>query len=203
MELRLFARVFAWWMREGRRRRGSEKFSKATSIARTQEVDGRELLHLWRVGCSFGTLFLTAGFESWAVSSRCLARGGELPSGNMGVWLSTVLTKVNKQLPASLEPGLSTLGLIFFLPLKSLMESCRTKKISRSWEKADMAKSLSDYQIPLKPMNLWRPRCLQSQPQPLFQAQQSGAAMIVLPLCAGLWFLLENSGSFLGLQQPM
>ena len=61
VQLRLFARVCLrdGWGKEGRGGE-SEKFCKATTFARTRKLDWRVLLHLWRVGCLFSALFLTA-----------------------------------------------------------------------------------------------------------------------------------------------
>lgn len=129
---------------------------------------------------------LQPGFESWAVSSW---EEGSLPLGTRELWLSTVLTKVNKQLPASPEPGLSTF-FFFLFPLEKLCGELQNKENKQKLGKKLIWQSCRAMTKFL--WNLWRPRWLQSQP--LFI--QAGAAMVVLQLCMGSGFYWGTLAAF-------
>lgn len=83
--LRCFARVClhdVWGMERGGEQ--SEKLCKGPSFARTKQLDRRALLRLWRVGCSFTMLFLTAWVWILGCVLMMLGERRELASGNRG-----------------------------------------------------------------------------------------------------------------------
>lgn len=60
------------------------------------------------VHCGECTVPRSLGLDLGLCPHDALQKEGSLPLGTQELWLSTKLTKVNKQLPDSLGPGLST-----------------------------------------------------------------------------------------------
>lgn len=108
MELRFFAKVCLHdgWGKEEE----SEKFCKASSFVRTQKlveecccICGERIVH-----CGECTVPHSLGLNFGLCPHDALQEEGSLPLGTQELWLTTKLAKVNKQLPDSLGPGMST-----------------------------------------------------------------------------------------------